>query len=210
MELKGLKLHRADGTVDTYDFPITKIYTDTDGSTGSGGATGDAGSANRLYVYRSGDADFVNCSYSLGGNITMEQPPFTAPGFLGSAGEEVIDHIRVRYLSDDASPSGYGYFNLALNTTFADYNKLCIDACHVNKYSEADTNIIDMRCGFFNKDVDPDNGDMVYDTGYVYEKVNRGRKTYEFDISECVVSKTVSFLLVDAYPLCVYNIWLEK
>jgi hypothetical protein len=203
MGLKGFKLHRADGTIDTYNFPSPQYIVNPDDENignGNSDVTGDAGTTGKLFVYRSGDADFVNCDYSSGSNIKMKKPPFTVDG------EEITDHIRATYYSSDSSPSSYAYLNLALNTTFAEYSKLYIEACYIPFMFGNDY----YQCGFYNNDVDHDDGDIFYDTGYEGQTMSEERKIYEFDISECVVSRTVSFLMVTSSPLCIYNIWLEQ
>jgi hypothetical protein len=194
MELKGLKIHREDGTIDTYPFPIPSIIVNSGGGSID---SGDAETTNKLYMYKSGDADFVNCSYSLG-NKTITPPS-----------EEEPNYIQVDYIKDPSSPSNYGYFDLALNTTFAEYNKLYIEAHYYEEPYKPYTS--DMYwCGFLNKDEDADNGDVFYDTGYVWQDLTETRTVYEFDISGCTISRIVSFLITGGWPLRVYNIWLEK
>lgn len=213
MEIKGLRLHRADGTVDTYDFPVTKIYVNADGST-SGSTGGDTGNTNKLYVYRSGDADFVNCSYSLGEHKTMQKPPFTTyvdPVF-GDGGETYTDCVRITYRSDDTSPSSVSYFNLALNTTFADYSKLCIEACYEDERNTSEgTGIGSASCGYYDPSKYDPNTTFVT-TGYVLDThLTAERAVHEIDISACGDDiRIVTFLLKDGSPVRIYNIWLEK
>lgn len=208
MYIKGVHLHRADGSVDEYIFPVAEDE-NTGGNTGTGGESGDSGIVNPdiLYVYQSGESEFKNCSYSVGTNTTAKFPPFEETNIFEATVTTITDCALFKYTSNDSFPSSISYgANIVLNTTFAEYSKLYIEArIETGTGASGYTKV-----GYFNKDEVVDDDDIFYDTGYVGQAVTGTKTVYEFDISALSVSKTISFLLRSGCGLYVYNIWLEK
>jgi hypothetical protein len=99
-----------------------------------------------------------------------------------------------------------------LNTTFADYSKLCIEACYEDGRSTSEgTGIGSASCGYYDPSKYGSDGTFVT-TGYVLdEHLSREKAVHEIDISACGDDiRTVTFRLKDNSPVRIYNIWLEK
>ncbi len=158
-----------------------------------------------LYVYKSGDTEFSNCTYGQMSKNTEETfPPFDEKGLFGSVTGTITDCVQFFYKSSSNSPSSLSYVDLVLNTTFANYSKLYIEASRyfIVSYVGSGTKV-----GFVNEDEDTSGG-LIYDGGSVLEEISTNRKVYEFDISGLEVSKKIRFQLAGVY-LRIYNIWLE-
>lgn len=201
-------------TVEKYYDPT--ILIDLGGDTGeedTGTDTGgDSGTETEnpdiLYIYKSGDTDFSNCSYTVD-NWTEVYPPGTNYSDRGALtqGDDKSpeDAITVKYTHDDNThPGSFNYFTLGVTATFAEYSKLYIEVGRDSALGAQS------QVGFYNADESADDGDIFYDTGYVFQTASTTRTVYEFDISGCTLSKTVAFLIVSGRLQYIYNIWLEK
>ena len=147
------------------------------------------GGKKPLWIYKSGDTKFQNCTYSLiSGCDFIDWPPF-------SDGKDttVTDCVRKRYVSDsELSPSTASYFQLHVTNGFKGYKKLFVEARVSAVFGGSALQYVGIN--------------FISETR---QSLTTTRALYEIDLENYQNEKTITFLEYEGYYLYIYNIWLE-
>ena len=239
MEIKGIHLHRADGTVDEYPFPICECEDEEDTGTDTGGEDtgGDTG----------GDSGGNSGGGDSGGEDNGGDNGDSGGG-EDSGGTNEPEVIKTLYIyksrnSDFSNCEYYTHTNnkvtillppweaveavgdASLGSGIMSESDDCVAVYYVKAeagdYSyliiRPNTTFADYSKLYIEANGSTNNrmragyytGADFLEENFVYETLCTDRKVYEFDISDCTLGKGIGFRLYSEEWLYIYNIWLE-